>query len=57
MKKYFRQMFGLRSLLLSVLAAYLLLSLGVRAAQHMAWAPEGTLIEIVVGRVVPGLMK
>jgi hypothetical protein len=57
MKKHLRQMFGLRSLVLSVLAAYLLLSLSVRAAQYMAWAPEGTLIELVVGRVVPGLMK
>ena len=50
-------MFGLRSFLLSMLAAYLLLSLGVRAAQYMAWAPEGTLVEIVVSRVVPGLMR
>ena len=57
MKTYLRQMFGLRSFLLSVLAAYLLLSLGVRAAQYMAWAPEGTLVEIVVSRVVPGLMR
>lgn len=47
-------MFGLRALALSMLAAYLLLSLSVRAAQHMAWAPEGTLIEIVVDRVVSG---
>lgn len=57
MKTYLRQMFSLRSLVISALAAYLLLSLGIRAAQHMAWAPGGTLIEIVVARVVPGSME
>lgn len=50
-------MFDLRALVLSALAVYLLLALGFRVAQRLAWAPEGTLIEVVVGRIELGLLK
>ena len=52
-KAYIRAMFGLRALVLAALAAYLLLALSVRTAQHMDWAPEGSLLELVVARVTP----
>lgn len=57
MRKHARQMFDLRALVLSALAVYLLLALGFRVAQRLAWAPEGTLIEVVVGRIELGLLK
>jgi hypothetical protein len=46
-----RQMFGLRALVLSLVAAYLLMALGFRAAQQIRWAPEGSLVEVVWARV------
>lgn len=57
MKKYARQMFNLRALALSALAAYLLLAIGLRMAQRLSWAPEGTLTEVVIGRINLGLIK
>ena len=51
MKSNLRSMLGLRALAVSALAAYLLLSLCVRAAQHLDWAPEGSFMELVVARV------
>ena len=51
MTKLLRQMFGLRALVLSLVAAYLLLALGFRAAQRVDWAPDGSLVEVVRARL------
>ena len=45
-------MLDLRALALSLVAAYLLLALGFRAAQRIDWAPEGSLVETVWARLV-----
>ena len=51
MTKLLRQMFGLRALLLSLVAAYLLMALGFRAAQRVDRAPDGSLVEVVRARL------
>jgi hypothetical protein len=52
MTRLLRQMLDLRALALSLVAAYLLLALGFRAAQRIDWAPEGSLVETVWARLV-----
>jgi hypothetical protein len=42
---------NLRALVLSLVAAYLLLALGWRAVQAVVPAPEGTLVEVVRARL------
>lgn len=51
--KNVRQMFSPRALVLSALAAYLLIALGFRAAQGLAWTSEESLVEAVVRRIEP----
>lgn len=45
---------NLRALVLSLVAAYLLLSLGWRAVQAVVPAPEGTFVEVVRARIADG---
>lgn len=45
------QMFSPRALVLSVLAAYLLLALGFRAARGLALTSEKSLVEAVARRI------
>lgn len=42
---------NLRALVLSLVAAYLLLALGWRAVQAVYPVPEGTLVEVVRARI------
>lgn len=48
-----RSMYGLRALVLSVLAAYLLLVLGLRAAQVVMGTPETPFVEVLEARIGP----
>lgn len=45
---------NLRGLLLSLVAAYLLLTLGWRAVQAVVPAPEGSFVEVVWTRIADG---